>query len=42
MNIPGKVLNVNKIHRTNDFFPKKKTTIGHIRVIHLFPSCEKD
>ena len=41
--IPGKELNVNKIHRANNRPPpkkkKKKTTVGHIRIINLFPSC---
>ena len=43
LNIPGKKLNVNKIHRGNSFFQKKKkkkkATIGHIRIIDLFPPC---
>ena len=41
LNIPGKELNVNKIHRANKFSQKKKkkATIGHIRIINLFPSC---
>ena len=35
---PGKEFNVNKIHRANNFF-HKKTTIGYIRIINLFPFC---
>ena len=40
LNIPGKELNVNKIHRANNIISRKKKTIfGHIRIINLFPSC---
>ena len=44
---PGQELQVNKIHRANNFFLKKKKkkkkkkekTIGYIKIINLFPSC---
>ena len=38
LNNPGKELNVNKIQRANNF-PSKKPTIGHIKIMNLFPSC---
>ena len=35
---PSQELNVNKIHRANNFL-LKKSAIGHIKIISLFPSC---
>ena len=37
LNIPDEELNVKKIHKANNF--KKTTTIGHIKIIDLYPSC---
>ena len=39
LNNPCKEFNVNKIHRANIFFQKKKLSIGDIKmIINLFPS----
>ena len=41
LNDPSKELNVNKIHRVNNFFSQKKkkknpTRIGHIKIINIY------
>ena len=36
---PGKAINVKEIRRANNFLLKKTTTIGHIKMIDLFPTC---
>ena len=40
LNDSAQELNVNKIHRANNFSSKRKIIIGHIKIINTFQYCK--